>query len=166
MGRIGSREFWVPGRQQGTIFFLIGLLGLGAWAFRVAAAPVVGSDWPKDGLFFLLDQAFDTGVALYALLALTSGFVAPKGFYLWGIAIVPSHPFAALALTAYRESQGFDIVRGGAEGWVGYAFVLVMMTFATAMLITALSAAGAGLRTLSDHLRHGRPGTPHDVRAR
>ena len=83
-----------------------------------------------------------------------------------GVAVVLSHPFAALALTAFRESRGFEIVRGGAEGWVGYAFVLVMMTFATAMLTTALSATGACLRILSDHLRRGRPGTPRDARVR
>ncbi len=164
MSRLGSREFWVPGRRQGVVFLLIVFLGLGAWAFKEAVfRPVVG----VDDLASLLALAFETGVALYALLALGSGFLAPKGFYLWGIAVVLSHPFAALALTANRESRGFELVRGGAEGWVNYALVLVVMSFATAVLLTALSAVGAGLRILLDHRRHGRPGTvPRDVRSR
>ncbi len=77
-----------------------------------------------------------------------------------------THPFAALALGAYEQSQGADIVRGGAQGWVGFAFVLVMMTFTTAMLTTMLSGVGVVLRLLSNHLRHGRSGTPQDVRVR
>lgn len=157
MSRLGSRGFWVPGWRQGAVFLLIFFLGLGAWAFKEAVSrPVVGGD----GLSFLVYMAFDTGVPLYASLALAAGFLAPKGFYMWGTAIVLSHPFAALALTANRESRGFEVVRGGAEGWVGYALVLVVMSFATAVLLTALAAAGAGLRLLMDHLRHGRPRTP------
>ena len=77
MSRVGSREMWVPGRRQGAIFLLIALLGLGVWAFRVAAGPYFNPP-------AFLDVAFDTGVILYALFALASGFVAPRGFYLWG----------------------------------------------------------------------------------
>ena len=159
MDTIGSRAFWVPGWRQATFFVLLVLLGLGVWAFRIPA-----------GFYFnppgILDEAFDTGVVLYALLALAAGSVAPRGFYLWGVAVVLSHPFAALALAAYQQAQGADIVRGGAQGWVSFAFVLVMMTFTTAMLTTVLSAMGAGLRLLLGHLRRGRSGTPQDVRAR
>ena len=86
---------------------------------------------------------------------------------MWGIAVVLSHPFAALALTANRQSRGFELVLGGTEGWVNYALVLVVMSFVTAVLLTALSAVGAALRILLDHLRRGRPGTvPRDVRSR
>ena len=158
MNTLGAREFWVLGWRQAAHFLLLVLLGLGVCAFMVAAAP--SFDPPG-----FLDEAFDTGVALYALLALASGFAVPKGFYLWGVAIVLTHPFAALALAAYRHAQGADIVLGGAQGWVGFAFVLVLMTFTTAMLTTMLSAMGAGLRLLSDHLRRRRSGTPRDVRA-
>ena len=94
MRRLGSGEFWVPARRQGAIFLLIVFLGLGAWTFQEAVfRPVVGTD----GLGSLLALAFETGVALYAVLALGSGFLAPRGFYLWGIAVVLTHPFAALA---------------------------------------------------------------------
>jgi hypothetical protein len=94
MRRLGSGEFWVPARRQGAIFLLIAFLGLGAWAFQeVVFRPVVGAD----GLGSLLALAFETGVALYAVLALGLGFLAPRGFYLWGIAVVLTHPFAALA---------------------------------------------------------------------
>jgi hypothetical protein len=159
MNTIGPRAFWIPGWRQAVFFVLLVLLGLGVWAFRIPA-----------GFFFnppgVLDQAFDTGVILYALLALVSGFVLPRGFYLWGVAVVITHPFAALALAAYQQAQGADIVRGGAQGWVGFAFVLVMMTFTTAMLTTMLSATGAGLRLLLGHLRRGRSGTSQDVQAR
>lgn len=160
MGRVGSGEFWMPGWRQAATFLLIALLGLGAWWSRVALAP----SFNPPGL---LDEAFDTGVVLYALLALAAGLAAPEGFYLWGVAVVISHPVSALALAAYQQqAQGHEIVRDGAQGWVGFAFVLVMMTFVTAMLITALSAAGAALRLLLQHHLHGRPGTPRDARAR
>jgi hypothetical protein len=79
--RIGSREFWVPGWRQVGFFLLLVLLGLGAWVLRVAAAP----SFNPPGF---LDEAFDTGVILYALLALAAGFVLPKGFYMWGVAVV------------------------------------------------------------------------------
>lgn len=159
MNSIGSREFWIPGWRQAAFFLLLVLLGLGVWELRVAAAP----SFNPPGF---LDEAFDTGVILYAVLALASGFLSPKGFYLWGVAIVLTHPFAALALATYQQAQGADIVRGEAGGWVGFAFVLVMMTFTTAVLTTMLSAMGAGLRLLLDHLRHGPSGAPQDVRAR
>lgn len=157
---IESQNFWIPGWRQAIVFLLLVLLGLGAWAFRIPA-----------GIHFnppllLLDDAFDTGVILYALLALAAGFLVPRGFYLWGVAIVLSHPFAALTLTAYQQSHGADIVRGGVEGWVGYAFVLVAMTMTTAVLTTVLSAAGAGLRLLVAHLRRGRSAPPQDARVR
>ena len=159
MNTIGTRAFWIPGWRQAAFFILLVVLGLGAWAFRIPA-----------GFYFnppgILDEAFDTGVVLYVLLALVAGSVAPRGFYLWGVAIVFTHPFAALALAAYQQAQGADIVRGGAQGWVSFAFVLMMMTFTTAMLMTMLSAMGAGLRLLLDRLRRGRSGTPQDVRAR
>jgi hypothetical protein len=84
-----------------------------------------------------------------------------------GIAVVLSHPFAALALTASRQSRGFELVLGGTEGWINYVIVLMVMSFATAVLLTTLSAVGAGLRILLDHLRRERPGTaPRDVRSR
>jgi hypothetical protein len=41
---------------------------------------------------------------------------------------------------------------GGTEGWVNYAIVLVVMSFATAVLLTALSTVGAGSSPVS-HLR-------------
>jgi hypothetical protein len=81
MNTIGSREFWVPGWRQVDFFLLLVLLGLGAWVLRVATAP----SFNPPGF---LDEAFDTGVILYALLALAAGFVLPKGFYLWGVAVV------------------------------------------------------------------------------
>lgn len=158
MSTIGSREFWVPGWRQVAFFLLLVLVGLGAWAFTVAFR-----------LYFdppgILDGAFDTGTIPCALLALAAGFVSPRGFYLWGIAVVLTHPFAALALTSYRQAEGADIVRGGAQGWAGYAFVLVLLAFTTATLATVLSAMGAGLRLLSGHLG-GRPGTPRRLRTR
>ena len=131
MSGVSSRGFWIPGWRQAAFFLLLVLLGLAAWAFRVA----VSATFNPPGF---LDEAFDTGVILYALLALASGFVSPKGFYLWGVAVVLTHPFAALALSAYEQAQGADVVRGGSHGWVCFAFVLVMMTFTTAMLTTML----------------------------
>ena len=81
MSRLGSREFWVPGRRQGAIFLLIVFLGLGAWALKEAVfRPVAGAA----DLASLLALAIDTGVTLYAVLALGSGFLAPRGFYLLG----------------------------------------------------------------------------------
>ena len=99
MNTIGTRALWIPGWRQAAFFILLVLLGLGAWAFRIPA-----------GFYFnppgVLDEAFDTGVVLYALLALVAGSVAPRGFYLWGVAIVFTHPFAALALAAHQQAQG------------------------------------------------------------
>ena len=149
MSPIDSREFWLPGRWQAGFFLLLVLLGLGVWVLRV---PFLG-------------EAFHTGELLYALLALMAGFVLPRGFYLWGIAVVIAHPIAAVALTAYQQAQGADIVRGGAVGWLGFAFVLVIMTLPAAVLATIFSAMGAGLRVLSGRLRRGRSRTPQDLRA-
>lgn len=160
MSKISSQEFWMPGWRQAVIFVLLVLVGLGTWAFSVTAAPFLSPP------VFLFEMALDTGLAFYALLALAAGFVFSKGFYLWGIAIVFTHPFATLIDTAHMQAQGADIVRGGAMGWVGYAVVLVMLTVTTAVLTTVLSTMGAGLRLVLDHLRHRSSDTSRDVRVR
>jgi hypothetical protein len=57
----------------------------------LARARRLGAQGSRRALFHppgFLDEAFDTGVILYALLALAAGFVLPKGFYLWGVAVV------------------------------------------------------------------------------
>ena len=160
MSRISSREFWIPGWWQAVVFMLLVLMGLGTWVFSRTAASFFSPQ------IVLVEMALDTGVVFYALLALVSGFVLPKGFYLWGIAIVFTHPFAALIDAAYLQAQGADIVYGGVMGWVNYAVVLVMLTVATGVLTSALSTVGAGLRLMSDHFRHRSSGTSRDVRVR
>lgn len=150
MASIGSRGFWIPGRRQAALFPLLVLLGLGAWAFWV---PFLG-------------EGYHTGTILYALPALGAGLVSPRGFYLWGVAVVLAHPWAGLALeAAFRQSRGADAIPGGEMEWVGLAFVLVLMSFTMAMVATVLSGLGAGLRLLWDHLRGGRAVTPRGIRS-
>ena len=167
MSRISSWEFWIPGWRQAIVFVLLALMGLGLWAFSVYVAPYFNQSGSLSQPGSLFAEALNTGVVYYALLALVSGFVLPKGFYLWGIAIVLTHPFAVLIEAAYFQSQGVvEIVRGGVMGWVGYAVVLVMLTAATAVLTTMLSTAGVGLRLLLDLLRNRSSGPSQDARVR
>lgn len=146
-----------PGRKELAVFAALVLVGFAVW---FAVSPGVTSwlfgvdppRWP--------DYLLRTAIA-YGVLALVAGFVFPRGFYLWGLALNLHGPVVE-ALTIYRmEQAGVDWVLGGTQDIVGYIVPSALVFCFTVCCYTAASAAGAGLRVAGRRLvGHPSGGTP------
>jgi hypothetical protein len=89
-----------------------------------------------------------------ALVAAVAGYVLPKGFFLWGVAVIFLHPLVE-AWQTHRANAGgaFGPSGIGDEQILGLALVLVMMLTGYAFACTVAVALGAGLRLLWWRLR-------------
>lgn len=147
-GGRGTGAFrWRPGWREAAVFLALAVLGLLVW---FAGAPGVTAElfcfdpgpWNPNLPFVSLTQ-ISLGVA-----ALAGGFVSPRGFYLWGIALAAHSPFTHGLSAHALERDGVEFV-GGTRGLVEFALITaVLIAFAT-FCYTALSAVGAGLRLLA-----------------
>lgn len=129
------------------VFSLLVVLGFLFW---FAASPGVASMlfgvslrlWNPNLPFISLTQI------MCGVVALVSGFVFPRGFYLWGVASALHSPFTQGLSVYLMEREGVELV-GGTEGLVSFARITaVLIAFATACY-TALAAIGTGLRLLA-----------------
>ena len=78
-------------------------------------------------------------------LSIVSGFVFPRGFYLWGIALGLHGPFVE-GLTVYlMEKEGYGLV-GGTQGVLSYVAISAMLFVFTILCYTLLSTLGMALR--------------------
>ena len=143
------------------VFAALAVLGLLSWA---AGSPglvsrMLGLDlsfWRPAGVF--ADNFFFVSL-VGCLLALASGLVFPRGFYLWGIALALHTPFTE-ALTVYlMQRDGYGLV-GGAQGIASYIFITALFVFGAMLIYTAFSTLGMGLRylVLGDRSREERQG--------
>lgn len=107
---------------------------------------IVGLDlprWPQDdpplGLFFV--------PAACGVLALVSGFVFPRGFYLWGVALGLHGPFVEGLTVHLMYRDGIELV-GGTPGIASFVVISAVLLLFQILLYTLLSSAGAGARYL------------------
>jgi hypothetical protein len=84
-------------------------------------------------------------VLVAALVAAVAGYVSPRYFWLWGLAVVCLRPVAVAFLLFYPAAHAGVI---GPNDFVGLAFGEVMFFVSFMILCTVGSAAGAGLRRL------------------
>lgn len=146
-GSGGGISDWRPGWREAAVFSLLVVFGFVVW---FAASPGITSMllgvnldfWSPNLPFISLTQIL-CGVA-----ALVGGFVSPRGFYLWGIALALHSPFTQGLSVYLMEREGVELV-GGTEGLVAFAVMTaVLISFAT-FCYSMLSAVGMGLRLLA-----------------
>jgi hypothetical protein len=136
------------------VFAALVLVGFLVWFARWPGATswLFGVELPRWPEFGTPLDLYLTAIVCGAL-ALVAGFVFPRGFYLWGLALNLHGPVVE-ALTIYRmEQAGLDGVVGGI---VGYIVPSALVFCFTVCCYTAAAAAGAGLRVGGGRLV-GRP---------
>ena len=148
-----------PGRKEFFVFAALVPVGFLLWfadspgvtsrVFGLDLPCVPRSDSPLD--------MFRVAIVCGAL-AVVAGFVFPRGFYLWGVALALYGPFVEGLTVFLMYQDGIGLV-GGPPGILGYAAISAMLFVFAVVCYTALSSAGAGARHL---LGRGNPrrGTP------
>ena len=100
--QLSTPRFWVPGWRQAIVFVVLSSLGLLAWGMGAnvsGVAPFLAV--PFEERPFTYAYPFYLGFNLYMLFAVLAGFLFPRCFYLWGIALLLTYPFAE-ALRFFR----------------------------------------------------------------
>lgn len=124
-------------------FLATALVGL---VIRKYASGVVGDLFGQDafGLKFLGSR-----LLLPMLLAAVVGYLLPKGFFLWVIAVMSLHPLEEARQTGWANEWGaFGSSGIGDSELLGLIFVPLMMLALLAFVCTIASALGVGLRLL------------------
>lgn len=142
----------VPGLRGVFVFAALVVVGFGIW---LASSPGVaerlfGFDlpaWPTwmEDSFFLLILVW-TG--LRSGVALSAGFLFPRGFLLWGLAIVIHTPLTQWLTARAMIQEGIDPFVGGTEGMLNYLIIDTLLTAMMAVFYTCLAGAGALARYL------------------
>lgn len=137
-----------PRRQEFVLFAALILVGLAVWfaVFPNMASVIIGVNLPR----WTLDNAFlrlFLSPLVCGVLALASGFVFPRGFYLWGLALALHGPFVQ-GLTVYLMYQEGIELAEGPRGIVSYGTISAVLFVFTILCYTLLSSAGAGVRYL------------------
>lgn len=134
-------------------FVLVGTAGAVSWFVSRAALPAwlldtkAGSDLAHSPLFELF------GIPACMIAAGAAGFVAWRGFFLWGLAAaLPGPPLAGVVAAAHLVSAGYW---SGADAYREIVMALIVF-FGNLMLCSATSAVGAGLGVAGRRLV-GRP---------
>ncbi len=130
-------------KRYAVAFLVMAVAGL---AVRVYAPAIIGEMF-GEGEFGL--RFFSSRLLLPALVAVVAGYLLPKGFFLWGLAVISLHPLVEAWKTRLADAGGAFGPSGiGNEQLLGLAFVLVMMLLVYALACTLAAALGAGLRLL------------------
>ena len=145
-GRGPYASLWLPGWKEAAVFLVLAVAGCVLW---FAASPGVTSvlfgvcpgPWSPN-LPFVSAASVACGVV-----ALAGGFVFPRGFYLWGIALALHSPFTQGLSVYVMEREGVGLV-GGTRGLVGFAMITAVLIAFAAFCYTVLSAIGVGARLL------------------
>ena len=137
---------YLPGKREAAVFGALALLGLVAW--RLSTPSVAGSLLGERFYRAAYSFPFYFGLTPYASLAFLAGFFFPRGFWLWGAALLSLAPFANAALAWILESRGAHVIGDGPAAALAYAVTVVALAIGFALMATIVSALGAGLRVL------------------
>lgn len=143
-----------PGRKELIVFVCMSALGALVWLAKSPgfASRLFGVGLPSlvpDGLAFNLFFV----PAVCGLLAFVGGFVFPKGFWLWGIALALHAPFTEALTIHWMYQDGLKLpAADGPGGIINYGIFLAGLIFFAAFCYTVLSALGMGLRYLTKRL--------------
>lgn len=135
--------------RYGLVFAALALAGLAVWAVSTPAmAVLLFGESGYEAAYSSPVYGF-LGLPLLALPPLISGFVLPKGFFLWGVAAVLAYVPGGLwtYLNAGPEVT-FQTPDPGSGQILGLVFVEVAMIFVLAIVCTAAAGVGAALRAL------------------
>lgn len=138
----------VTGRY-GIVFAMLVLLGFVIWA--LSTPTVAGRLLGEPGY----EAAYSSpvygffGLPLLALPALVAGILLPKGFFIWGFAVVLAYVPGNVWLTARTDPEvTFLTPEPGMGQILSLAFVEAMIFLFLALACTAAAGVGAGLRAL------------------
>ncbi len=152
----------IPGKRGIIVFLATAVVGLAVWA--VSTPSVIGRLFGEGAYVAAYSHPLLRffGLPLLAIVVAVAGYLSPRGFWLWGIAVVFLHPVARARQTERANSLG-AFGSSGTEGLqlLGLALVTAMIIFELAVACMIAAALGAGLRLLWWWLRGkpiGRPG--------
>ena len=139
-----ERNRWIFG------FSLTAVLGLVIWLFTFPAriserldvvwTLLYGQNGP------VLSPFFTAGIPIMLVVSTIVGYLLPKGFWLWGIAVVSLQP-VPLTVVTYSESVG------GLTKLILYLIASVILSLLLAVPCTLGSFLGAALSSLVNYLR-------------
>lgn len=129
-------------------FLLAAMLGAVIWLISEAVLPerLIGSNLGYDLTHSFLFDSFGFPAAI--ILAGIVGFVVRRGFWLWGMAIALPVPVVEMIQTRSAVEQG--VIELSAS--MGIITIAVTVSIELAVVCTANSALGAGLRLLSGRI--------------
>lgn len=125
-------------KRYALAFVAAALAGLAA---RVYGPSVAEELFRREAFRFVL---FAPGMLLSALVATVVGYIFPKGFFLWGFAVVLLHPLAEARQTQRANEWGAFGPSGiGGSELVGLILVYVAILSLFAVAFTGAAAIGA-----------------------
>lgn len=137
------RRFFTRRKKYVLVFLATALAGLAVRVYAHSLIVGLSGAEPGDLLFALTTEI--GRLVLPALVALLVGFILPKGFFLWGIAVVLTHPLYELMWNNRALEAG---VLESSELNKLFLGQTIQIVFFVAPLCTVTAAPGAGLRLL------------------
>lgn len=153
---------WRPGGRELLVFASLAVVGFLIWEVgpTTRLTSLLGADPVEafgDPLNFWLYTLVEP--ALRCAVALAAGFLFPRGFYLWGLAVAVHTPLTIFLLQRRAVREGVDLIVGGLEGLLSYALIEAMLTAVAVALYTVFAGFGVLGRYLAERRRaSGRPG--------
>jgi hypothetical protein len=124
-------------------FLVVAVAGAVVWAIFTPALLFSGVVYHEIAPAYPLLEPL--GLPLLASVAAVAGFLLPRGFWLWGVAVVSSRPLVEF------------LIMGEQSPWAMFGFSVVafeaMLLLPVAVVCTLVAALGAGSRLLWRRLR-------------
>lgn len=147
---------WRPRLRELLVFVALAVLGFLIWEINpsITLTNALGIDRAtalEEPLNFFLLGLVEP--ALRCLVVLVVGFLFPRGFYLWGLAIAIHTPLSIFLLNRAAAQDGIEIIQGGIEGLLGYVVIEAMFTLMAAFFYTIFAGIGVLMRYLFEKKR-------------
>jgi hypothetical protein len=139
-------SIWRPRVRDLLVFSALAILGFLLWQINPSTLLTntlgidLGAALAKNPLYGLLLGLI--GPALRCMVALAAGFLFPRGFYLWGLAIAIHTPLSILLLNRLAAQDGITLITGGLEGLLSYAVIEAISTTVAIFFYTGFAGVG------------------------
>lgn len=156
-------SIWRPRIRDLFVFAALSVLGFLVWEINPsttltnALGITLEAELEGPLRFFLLRLVEP---ALRCLVALLAGFLFPRGFYLWGMAIAIHTPLSTALTHRAAAQEGITIVQGGVGELLGYAAVVVMFSTVAVFAYTTFAGVGVLVRYPFERRRAARRSRP------